>query len=100
MSSASLIVAPYGFMQTCLPPADKMVFAQGSGRIGMMVPPEAVVLPRKYLEHMPSGVLPSVFGAALYDSGRAGELAALLPAYVELMGREISLAEVVRKLFT
>ena len=100
MASSTLIVAPYGFMQTFLPPADRMIFAQGSGRLGMTVPPEAVVLPRKYLEYMPPGILPSVFGAALYDSGRAVELGSLLPAYVEQRGREISLAEVVRKLFT
>ena len=77
-----------------------MIFAQGSGRLGMTVPPEAVVLPRKYLEYMPPGILPSVFGAALHDSGRAVELGSLSPAYVEQRGREISLAEVVRKLLT
>lgn len=100
MRTASLILAPYGFLQTCLPPMDKMVFAQGSGRIGMMVPPEAVVLPKRYLEYMPTGISPSLFAAALHDSGRAGELAWLPPAYVELRGQKISLQEAVQKLFT
>lgn len=100
MQSASLVLAPYGFLQTCLPPAGQMVFAQGSGRIGMTVPPEAVVLPKRYLEYMPAGISPSLFAAALYDSGRAPELSSLLPAYVEQRGQKISLPEAIHKLFT
>ena len=100
MRNASLVLAPYGFQETCLPPADSIVFAQGSGRIGMTVPPEAVVLERKYLDYMPPGISPSAFAAALCESGRIPELATMVPLIVEQYGRKISLNEAVRKMFT
>ena len=93
MDKASLVIAPYGFSDFCLPPMGVPTFAMGCGRMGMTLDDAAVLLPKEYLQALPKGISPCEFAAACFESGRAPALGKLVPAYLRQSGKKITLAD-------
>lgn len=91
--SCNVIIAPFGMAGCSYYPYNALVF-DIDGICGYSVTNECIKLPKIYTRELPPRVSEAVFAAALYERARVKQIGNVIPKFMVINGRKMSLYDI------